>query len=59
MNFNIPALPKREAIFKGLDYDPETRLIYTSCGMGPIGQNIRGKIKWDKKYKRKRNDDRN
>ena len=28
--------------------ESETRLIYTSCGMGPIGENIRGKIKWYK-----------
>lgn len=53
MNCNIHALPKRQGIFKGLEYDPKTRLIYTSCGMGPIGENIRGKLKWYKKYKQK------
>ena len=55
MNCNSQPFPKRESIFKGLEYDPKTRLIYTSCGMGPVGENIKGKIKWYKAYREKMN----
>lgn len=43
-------LPEREKIFRNMEYDRVTKIIYTSsCDSKPIGKVKMGKIFWFKK----------
>lgn len=42
-------IPKREIIMCGHEYDRQTKFIYETCNLKPIGKVINGKIKWLKK----------